>query len=302
MKKWLAGVFLAFVCVSCQAATSASQEIPAAETQPAHSRSWQTVGVYNEHHSIMSAGFYDESFAITGGVLGIMYYSIDSGQTWQPGSNQSDCIYGLEILDHQHAWACGGMTNMRKSSDGGRSWQAMAAFADAAHPSPCNSLSFVDENNGWLASYTLFAATTDGGKSWSVSPSPAAGHSIASVDTYTAGKGYLLDEAGVLYSSRDNGTHWAKVVELALGDFHILKKSAYQQAAMRFSDAEHGLLVLSGQAGKTEELLAFHTSDAGQTWSSERVPVSVGPVYLSRDGRLLTVITGPNILTLLRYE
>lgn len=287
MKKWPVLLLLVLLCAACR-------------PEPAHA--WQTVAVYNEHHPIMSAGFYDETFAITGGVGGIMYYSVDGGASWQPGSNQSDCIYGLEILDHLHAWACGGMTNMRRSVDGGRSWQAIAAFADAAHPSPCNSISFVDENNGWLASYTLFASTRDGGQHWSVVPSPAEGRSIASTDTYAPGQGYLLDEIGTLYSSQDDGAQWEKVAQLPLGDFRILKKSAFQQAAMRFSDAGHGLLVLSGQVGQTGRVLAFHTSDGGRSWSSEQVPVAAGPVYLSRDGRLLTVITGPNILTLLRYE
>jgi hypothetical protein len=69
---------------------------------------------------------------------------------------------------------------------------------------------------------------------------------------------------------------------------------------MRFSDANHGLIVVSEdyQIGKVK---AFHTSDGGATWTSELVPVTSGLVFLSRDENLLTVITGANIMTLMQY-
>ena len=42
--------------------------------------------------------------------------------------------------------------------------------------------------------------------------------------------------------------------------------------------------------------------DGGKAWTSESVPVLPGPVYLSREGGFLTVITAYDQLTLLRYE
>ena len=79
--------------------------------------------------------------------------------------------------------------------------------------------------------------------------------------------------------------------------------SVYQLAAMRFTDSQHGLIVVSPtDKAKPEPVLAFHTSDGGATWTSEIVPVLAGPVYLARNGKLLTVISGVNQLTLLRYE
>jgi hypothetical protein len=41
---------------------------------------------------------------------------------------------------------------------------------------------------------------------------------------------------------------------------------------------------------------------SGETWTSEAVPVLAVPVYLSREGGFLTVITGANQLTLLKYR
>jgi outer membrane protein assembly factor BamB len=162
-------------------------------------------------------------------------------------------------------------------------------------------MSFLDENTGWLATSTMFGATVDGGVSWSTPPLPETTTKIATLDTYAPGTGYLLDQDGVLYFTQDDGVHWMETSHFDLGDFST-PFSAYQQAAMRFSDADHGIVVLAGQIGKTGKVLAFHTSDGAQSWTSETVPVISGPVYLSRDGQLLTVITGPNILTLLRYD
>jgi hypothetical protein len=82
-----------------------------------------------------------------------------------------------------------------------------------------------------------------------------------------------------------------------------MSMSAYQLAAMRFSDAEHGLVVVSpGDYGSKGQVMAFHTWDGGASWTSELIPVSPGPVYLSREGGYLTVITAYDQLTLLRYE
>lgn len=78
--------------------------------------------------------------------------------------------------------------------------------------------------------------------------------------------------------------------------------SVYQMAAMRFTDSQHGMIVVSSDdSGKPTPVIAFHTSDGGQTWASETVPVPAGPVYLARQGNLLTVISEVDTLTLLKY-
>jgi photosystem II stability/assembly factor-like uncharacterized protein len=114
--------------------------------------------------------------------------------------------------------------------------------------------------------------------------------------------GYLLDQQRVLFFTEDDGQHWHEVSRLALGPL-AMSMSAYQLAAMRFSDAEHGLIVVSsGDYGNKGPVMAFHTSDGGKSWTSEPVPVPAGSLYLSREGRYLTVITAYGELTLLRYE
>jgi photosystem II stability/assembly factor-like uncharacterized protein len=300
-------ILLIGFCTACQAAAPLPTASPAAEmtspvpaaTQTPLPGPWQVFGEFNEHHSIMTAGFHDESFAITGGVIGYMFYSTDGGETWHEGVNQSDCRYGMEIVSRDAAWTCGGMTHVRRSVDGGRTWQEVANFGDASLSNPCHSLSFLDENTGWLAASTLFGSTDDGGATWFLPPLPEGSIDIATIDTYLPGEGYLLDEAGKLYFTQDNGVHWVLTAELPIGDLKI-PISPYQWAAMRFSDAEHGMIVWSAEA--QQKVVAFHTSNGGQSWTSEPVPVFSGPVYLSRDARLLTVIKGANIFAVMVYR
>jgi photosystem II stability/assembly factor-like uncharacterized protein len=264
---------------------------------------WQVIGVYNADQNIMTAGFLDTQYVATGGVVGQMAYSDDGAQTWLETDAASDCRYGIEIVSPQLIWTCGGATNVRRSVDGGRTWQVLTAFGDPRTiTNPCHSMSFLDENTGWLANSNLFGTTVDGGVTWTMQDLPETAHKIATIDTYGGGEGYLLDQNGVLFFTQDDGAHWSEVSQLDLGSLEM-SFSVYQLAAMRFTDSQHGMIVVSPtDKAKAEPVLAFHTSDGGQTWTSEVVPVLAGPVYLAREGGYLTVITQVNQLTLLRYD
>jgi hypothetical protein len=264
---------------------------------------WKVIGIYTADQSIMTAGFLNETYVATGGVIGQMGYSSDGAQTWLITNSMADCRYGIDIVSPELIWTCGGATHVRRSLDGGKTWQARANFGDPhSIRGPCRSASFLDEKTGWLANSNLFGTTIDGGSTWTMRALPATANKIATIDTYALGKGYLLDQNGILFFTQDNGQQWRVASHLDWGDL-TLPPSAYQLAAMRFSDSQHGLIVVSSSPyGKPMPVLAFHTSDGGESWTSETVPVLAGPVYLSREGGFLTVITGVNQLTLLKYQ
>jgi photosystem II stability/assembly factor-like uncharacterized protein len=264
---------------------------------------WQVVGVYSADHSIMTAGFLNEQVAATGGMLGQMAYSNNAAATWLVTDAHSDCRYGIEVVNPQVIFTCGGATQVRKSVDGGKTWQVLAAFGNyRTITNPCHSMSFLDENIGWLANSDLFGTTVDGGVTWTMQALPETANKVATIDTYDSGEGYLLDQSGVLFFTSDDGVHWTETGHLDLGALNM-SLSAYQLAAMRFADSQHGLVIVSPtDKGTAEPVIAFHTSNGGGTWTSEVVPVPAGPVYLARDGKLLTVISAVDQLTLLKYE
>jgi photosystem II stability/assembly factor-like uncharacterized protein len=305
----LIGIFLFSSCNTAPTSLPASTTIPKTPTQvftPTPTRlpgPWQVTGVYNEDQSIMTAGFLDEKHVATGGILGQMAYSTDGAETWLQTDAHADCRYGIELVSPQIIWVCGGATNVRKSVDGGKTWLESAPFGNfRTITNPCHSMSFLDENTGWLANSNLFGTTTDGGVTWIMQALPESANEIATIDTYGSGQGYLLDQSGVLFFTIDDGQHWSEVSILELGKLEM-PFSVYQMAAMRFSDALHGMIVVSSaDFGNAEPVMAYHTKDGGKTWTSEIVPVPAGPVYLSRDGKLLTVISQVEQLTLLRYE
>jgi hypothetical protein len=265
--------------------------------------SWHLIGIYNADHSIMTAAFLDETHVATGGVVGQMGYSDNGGQSWLVNSSAADCRYGIEIVSADLIWSCGGNTDVRRSVDGGKTWQVLTSFGDhRLIRGPCHSASFLDENTGWLSNSHIFGTTSDGGTTWTMRAIPDTANNIATIDTYKSGEGYLLDQSGVLFFTNDNGRQWRKASRLDLGEI-VLPPTAYQLAAMRFSDAKHGMIVVSSSPyGKPTPVIAFHTSNGGETWTSESIPVLAGPVYLARDGDYLTVITANGQLTLLKHE
>jgi hypothetical protein len=265
--------------------------------------SWQMIGVYGNSHNIMAAGFLNEQVVATGGVGGEMAYSGDGAETWLVTNSMADCRYGMDIISPGLIWSCGGATHVRRSLDRGQTWETLANFGDPRTiRGACHSASFLDENTDWLANSNMFGTTTDGGASWNLRTLPETADKIATIDTFLPGEGYLLDQSGALFHTKDDGQHWTEKSQIELGSLKMAP-SAYQLAAMRFSDADHGLVVVSASPfGEEKPVIAFHTSDGGETWASEDVPVLAGPVYLARQDGYLTVITGANQITLLRYE
>jgi photosystem II stability/assembly factor-like uncharacterized protein len=264
---------------------------------------WKVIGVYNAYHSIMTAGFLDERHVATGGVMGQMGVSDNGAQTWLVTNSAADCRYGMDIVSPDLIWSCGGNTDVRRSVDGGKTWQPVTGFGDRhSIRGPCHSASFLDEKTGWLSSSYIFGTTSDSGASWTMHAIPETANQIATIDTYAPGEGYLLDESGILFFTQDSGAHWREAGRLDLGGL-VFPPTAYQLAAMRFADLKHGLIVISSSPyGKETPVIAFHTSDGGASWTSETVPVLAGPVYLAREGGYLTVITANGQITLLKYE
>ena len=193
------------------------------------------------------------------------------------------------------------MKNLSVSTDGGKTWKAIAGKAGGMG---C-ILAFADTQTGWLGFGAKFEMTADGGVTWKELPLPKDAGKAAAISLRTPMDGYLVDGNGVLYITQDGGKTWSSR-SLGLNNPGILGFSTGSfvnetpQAAVRFVDADHGLVVL-GLSGKTN-LIALRTADGGKTWKEESVPAELGKPYLSRDGRFLTVNQWGKWTTLLTYK
>jgi len=193
------------------------------------------------------------------------------------------------------------MKNLSVSTDGGKTWKAIAEKAGGMG---C-LLAFADANTGWLGFGAKFEMTRDGGATWQELTLPQGVSKVAAISLRTPTDGYLVDADGVLYVTQDGGKTWSSrslgldnpgIMGFASGAFI----NETPQAAVRFFDADHGLVVL-GLSGKAN-LVAFRTADGGKTWAEESLPAELGKPYLTRDGKYLTVNQWGKWVTLLQSE
>jgi photosystem II stability/assembly factor-like uncharacterized protein len=153
-------------------------------------------------------------------------------------------------------------------------------------------LSFVDDKAGWIYTSETLNATVDGGETMVEIIPPEDIQDIIAVSLRTPSDGYLLDDAGVLYITQDGGQSWtANSLGLKLEDRVIVPNLSSPSAAVRFADADNGLVVLNYAGGGEIKILALRTADGGQTWTQEDVMSTVAGaiVHLSPDGEYVTL-------------
>jgi photosystem II stability/assembly factor-like uncharacterized protein len=166
-----------------------------------------------------------------------------------------------------------------------------------------------DGDVAWYLSPTSLQGTADGGVTWTeiTLPGDVSPDKVAAVSSRTASEGYLLDYDGNLYTTVDGGESWTSQA-LDLAEYGETKLpsigSTGAPVAMRFPDADDGVIVMSLLGGGDTKLVALRTRDGGQTWQKEVVPAEVGALHLTHDGNLLTVHSFLNIgtITVLEYR
>jgi photosystem II stability/assembly factor-like uncharacterized protein len=242
--------------------------------------------------SPLVAGFIDEQHGIVVGVNGEIHYTLDGGASWPDAENNSACRFGLDIVDEQLAWAVGNNGQIRVSTDGGQNWLPVTDVLGRT-----NMAAFVDETTGWAAGMTKINATGDGGLTWTELILPEGVGKIAAIDLLPGGRGYLMDSKGVLYVTADGGETWNAGIPLGF-DKDVFVGDSLPLAAVRFTDPDHGVIILSLEySGGT--MIALRTEDGGGTWTEESLPVKLGALFLTHDGGLLTVLDGDGRVSLL---
>ena len=313
MKKMLKsiGLLMLVVLVGCSlfpgSGADPSQN-PSSEKakQGAEASPWVVVYQSRIEQPVRLAAFMDASFGLTGGanVAGKAHVTTDGGQTWNMSSDSSGCLFSLDIIDKDVVWECN-FSDVRPSLDGGKTWLDKARGMGQ----PGCTVSAVDRNNAWHLTPSKFEMTQDGGETRSpvYFPEGVSLATTAAISLRTPQDGYLLATDGMLYVTADGGQTWAKLSSVNVQKYDPMKLEPFRglpNAAIRFTDARRGMLVLSLLGGGSSKVIALHTRDKGQTWSEEEVPTTIGQPYISRDGSYLTMTSWLRIneVTLLHYE
>jgi photosystem II stability/assembly factor-like uncharacterized protein len=322
MRKWkiimkniaiyLPGILVCAAMVGCAPsapATANPTTAPAAtETAiPTPRPAWKEVGrsrIADFPTHLYYAGFADARHGIAIGYAGAIRYTEDGGATWKEGSNDSWCRFGLEMIDAATAYTCGNGPHVRFSQDGGKTWSAKTDWG-VGEPNQCRYLSFVDAQTGWAATPTLLARTKDGGVTWQDLSLPAKSEQIMSISFTSSENGFMMDNIGNLFGTKDGGSTWTMVSStfgqaMSLTSEKTLTEDHSPYLAMRFLDIQNGIIafrkVARDASGITVvSLEVMHTADGGQTWTIETIPGYTTRYYLflSRDGNTLT-LTDPD--------
>jgi hypothetical protein len=111
----------------------------------------------------------------------------------------------------------------------------------------------------------------------------------------------LLARSGALFCTTDDGKKWLPAGSPPLRSLTIATMNP-PVAAMRFTDPNHGIIIIPSAAGGSARVAAFHTSDGGASWTQDTASATSGFPVLSHDGRILTLFCLPSRVFVLQYN
>lgn len=218
----------------------------------------------------------DTGWAVSAGHL---YVTADAGAHWDDRGPIPSTWNALTFADPDHGWAVpADGKSVERTTDGGRSWDAVWLPSDADH---AGSFSFLDPVRGYLLMSglgsrpgTLFR-TEDGGRSWNVVAmvpvnlvgdlrflDARIGWAIGTADPYPPTGRASLD---ALFATHDGGRSWRRV-QLPLSPGYEAGDLPEVYRAPLVTGPASAILVV-GYGNPVEgvtDLLA--TDDAGRTW------------------------------------
>jgi photosystem II stability/assembly factor-like uncharacterized protein len=137
-----------------------------------------------------------------------------------------------------------------------------------------NSLSFPDENTGYICGYSqTLLKTTDGGVTWNQLNINSKGNLI-SINFPSNNTGYLASDSGQIFKTTDGGQNW-----IIIKSFNVRSWYLYKYRLFFFNDNE-GLL--AGDSSVFQGRM-YRTTDGGITWTNSILPDSIYPEYYHPD-------------------
>lgn len=178
-------------------------------------------------------------------------------------------LHSVFFLDQDRGWIVGSKGTMLTTIDGGKTWQHKSSPTSDI----LRDIFFSDDKNGWLVCEkniyelkykdeprTYLMQTIDGGDQWKRIDIQGLDVDIRLVRVVftRAGRGWAFGEAGSIYTTKDGGLNWQRVLSptrnLLLGGIFI--------------DEYRGWLVGAGAT-------IIQTADGGDSWHITRLPNAI---------------------------
>ncbi len=188
----------------------------------------------------------------TGWVCGTgsyIYRTTDGGNSWDKKyiNSTGNFFYFIAFCNLENEfWMIGRYVTIQYSQDWGESW----FFMNPGPRSSFRSMSFVNENVGWVIENNQFLSkSTDGGKQWDIKYMATA--SLRDLFCLDENNFYACTRNTVLISN-DGGVNWTT--------YNFSNDSYFE--AIFFNDPMHGWIV-----GGLNDTIYF-TTDGGQSWNA----------------------------------
>ena len=246
---------------------------------------------------VNNAGFVSEGHAVAVCYPADILVTDNGGQSWRRPVRPliNGALSALEFFDDKMVWAGGG-NSLLASADGGETWRELPHYGSIY--SSGDAFSFISPTVGWYAqgvthgTAPALAITRDAGSNWTpVSLPPAADGQVMAVSLVSERLGFVLLTAGTILRTTDGGENWDPITLPLLGRSPVHENLGAPIEALRFEDLRRGTAVL--YFAKPRGFVVFDTVDGGCSWHEQQLPAegrpTLGNVYLSRDGRLLTI-------------
>jgi photosystem II stability/assembly factor-like uncharacterized protein len=212
--------------------------------------------------------------SITGwcaGKDGIIFHTADGGLNWEEqNSTVSTFIVALFFLDENLGWALTVRdtqpfgTTIIKTTNGGEQWLAEEYPEDNIF---MNTIFYFDSLNGWIGGSKI-AGTTDGGFSWvdaNIDSGFVSNLPVFNFNFYNRQLGYacggFIDLAGVIWRTTDFGLNWTSV---GVSPDQVFDMFIFDSLNAR---------ALSGDPEGFFGIGNIKTTDAGENWSFEELPI-----------------------------
>ena len=197
---------------------------------------------------LLEVWFVDAQRGWAVGSGGTILYTDNGGRRWDAQAAFNSQLHSLAFVDAKQGWVLKWPGTILHTDDGGRRWYVQSTVTN----SELRSLAFVDAEQGWVVENgRRILHSEDGGRNWNVRATPPA-PGLRSLKFLDTRRGWVVGNGGAVLQTEDGGRSWNARATLT----NLLESS------LTFAEAQHGWIV--GWFGTI-----LHTENGGRTWSEQ---------------------------------
>lgn len=218
-------------------------------------RSWTLQFHANDYLSTLQFFDAQEGWAIGGDTF---LHTTNGGQTWLPSSvPPGTWSHGARFSDRQNGIAVGEYGNLTRTTDGGQTWQTIAAIGSGPRLWDVESWSITQSVYSGEAG--AIATTRNGGVAWRSIQSGGTGatHGLDAADPLRA---WAANDGGEVLYTVNGGVRWQRVAVSGFDNYGSVQDVDFFDAALGWAVGRHEFF--GGGTGRI-----VRSTDGGRNWT-----------------------------------